>query len=96
LVSQLCGLERRTARSGKDSIDHAPNMHDDVANAVAGAVVSALGHQSVVVTPDLLARVSQMSIRRPAFANRRGMFLPPADRQSMPLSALPPDKRGFS
>jgi hypothetical protein len=36
LVNQLCGLERRTARGGKDSIDHAPGAHDDVANAVAG------------------------------------------------------------
>jgi hypothetical protein len=38
LVTQLVGLERRTARSGKDSIDHAPGAHDDVANAVAGVV----------------------------------------------------------
>ena len=37
LVNQLTGLERRTARSGKDSIDHGPGGHDDVANAVAGA-----------------------------------------------------------
>jgi hypothetical protein len=37
LVNQLCGLERRVARSGKDSIDHTPGMHDDLANAVAGA-----------------------------------------------------------
>jgi hypothetical protein len=37
LVSQLCGLERRTARSGKDSIDHGPGSHDDVANSVAWA-----------------------------------------------------------
>jgi hypothetical protein len=36
LVSQLVGLERRTARSGKDSIDHGPGGHDDVCNAVAG------------------------------------------------------------
>ena len=36
LVSQLCGLERRTARSGKDSIDHGPSLHDDIANSVAG------------------------------------------------------------
>jgi hypothetical protein len=36
LIAQLCGLERRTARGGKDSIDHAPGAHDDVANAVAG------------------------------------------------------------
>ena len=38
LVAQLVGLERRTARAGKDSIDHAPGGHDDLANAVAGAV----------------------------------------------------------
>jgi hypothetical protein len=35
-VNQLCSLERRTARSGRDSIDHPPNAHDDLANAVAG------------------------------------------------------------
>ena len=36
LVTQLISLERRTARGGKDSIDHPPGGHDDVANAVAG------------------------------------------------------------
>jgi hypothetical protein len=41
LISQLHGLERRTARGGKDSIDHAPGAHDDLANAVAGAIVLA-------------------------------------------------------
>ena len=41
LISQLTGLERRTARSGRDSIDHAPGAHDDVANACAGALLSA-------------------------------------------------------
>jgi hypothetical protein len=41
LIVQLCGLERRTARGGKDSIDHAPNAHDDIINAVAGAIVTA-------------------------------------------------------
>ena len=30
-------LERRTGR-GKDAVDHAPGAHDDVANAVAGAL----------------------------------------------------------
>jgi hypothetical protein len=39
LINQLCGLERRTARSGKDSIDHAPGAHDDVINAAAGVLV---------------------------------------------------------
>jgi len=36
LTAQLLGLERRTARGGRDSIDHAPRSHDDVINAVAG------------------------------------------------------------
>lgn len=40
LVAQLVGLERRTARSGRDSIDHARGGHDDVANAVAGALTT--------------------------------------------------------
>jgi hypothetical protein len=39
ISTQLCGLERRTARSGKDSIDHVPGGHDDLANAVAGMLV---------------------------------------------------------
>ena len=39
LSAQLAGLERRTARSGRNSIDHAPGGHDDLANAVAGALV---------------------------------------------------------
>jgi hypothetical protein len=40
MVTQLVGLERRTARSGKDSIDHSPGGHDDIANAVAGAIIN--------------------------------------------------------
>lgn len=39
LASQLCALERRTARGGRDSIDHPPGAHDDLANAAAGALL---------------------------------------------------------
>lgn len=39
LIAQLVGLERRTARGGRDSIDHAPGQHDDLANVVAGLAV---------------------------------------------------------
>jgi hypothetical protein len=39
MVSQLCGLERRTTRgTGRDIIDHPPNAHDDLINAAAGAL----------------------------------------------------------
>jgi hypothetical protein len=41
LIAQLCSLERRTARGGRDSIDHSPGAHDDVVNAAAGAIVYA-------------------------------------------------------
>lgn len=41
LINQLVSLERRTARGGRDSIDHPPNMHDDCANAVAGSLLAA-------------------------------------------------------
>lgn len=38
--AQLTALERRTGRSGRDSIDHAPGGHDDLANVIAGAVAA--------------------------------------------------------
>ena len=58
LIAQLVGLERRTSRAGKDSIDHAQGGHDDVINAAAGAII----HASVVqqelkfTVPALLSR----------------------------------------
>lgn len=50
LVAQFAGLERRTSRAGRDSIDHAPGGHDDRANAVAGLIVEL----SPAVTPFFL------------------------------------------
>ena len=53
LFAQIVGLERRTARGGKDSIDHAPGAHDDLANSVAGVVAalasSAHGYDSSII-----------------------------------------------
>lgn len=43
LIAQIVGLERRTARGGRDSIDHPPGGHDDLCNAVAGVITSGLG-----------------------------------------------------
>ncbi|MEO5772565.1 MAG: hypothetical protein ABIQ32_00420 [Sphingomicrobium sp.] len=51
LVGQLIALERRTSRSGKDSIDHPPSAHDDLANAAAGALVAAAMRQPDVLQP---------------------------------------------
>jgi len=42
LRAQLLALERRTARGGKDSVDHPPGGRDDIANAAAGVLVNVL------------------------------------------------------
>jgi len=47
MLRQLVNLERRTARGGRDSIDHPRGAHDDVVNAVAGALVCAQGKKFV-------------------------------------------------
>lgn len=39
MFQQLIALERRTARGGRDSIDHPPGGHDDCANAALGVLV---------------------------------------------------------
>ena len=59
LIAQFVGLERRTSRSGKDSIDHAPGAHDDLANAVAGALVLAAAKAPWVITDAAIARMSK-------------------------------------
>ena len=76
LQAQLVGLERRTSRAGKDSIDHAPNAHDDVANAVAGcaSLLAASGYLSdmswVRGDQPLPAMYSQL----PYFSRLQGLF----------------------
>ena len=36
LLTQLRRLERKRGRAGKDTVDHPPRLHDDLANGVAG------------------------------------------------------------
>ncbi len=45
LIAQLVGLERRVGRGGRDSIDHAPGGHDDVANVVCGLAVGLMASE---------------------------------------------------
>jgi hypothetical protein len=68
LVAQLCGLERRTARGGRDSIDHGPGAHDDLANVVAGALVAAnFKPQEVpIVAPGIIISPAPFSATMPA------------------------------
>lgn len=41
MLKQFQNLERRTARSGRETIDHSAGQHDDRANAVAGVIAHA-------------------------------------------------------
>jgi hypothetical protein len=63
LVFQFTGLERRTGVGVRDRIDHTPNGHDDLSNAVAGACVAAwsksaadqMGYRETRTREELLA-----------------------------------------
>jgi hypothetical protein len=76
LQTQLIGLERRTARGGKDSIDHAPNSHDDLINAAAIALVTAanLRHGMMNITPEILAMARDPKYRNPNMPRLEGFF----------------------
>jgi hypothetical protein len=88
LVSQLCGLERRTARGGRDSIDHPPGGHDDVANAVAGAInMVGKGRQAVIVTPEQLAAIQ--NYRGPGYRPQHGARMPNFAMRDRPPQAPP-------
>jgi hypothetical protein len=50
LITQLTQLERSPARSGKDNISHPPHAHDDIINAVAGAIVMAQAAAATQIT----------------------------------------------
>jgi hypothetical protein len=60
LINQLCALERRTARGGRDSIDHPAGSRDDVANCVAAAIVTAAARPTytppAVVVPYIVGK----------------------------------------
>lgn len=67
-INQLLNLERKTARGGRDSIDHYPGTHDDLANVVAGVIVEILGRKDMMnVAPDLLAKSAAIVTRRQYF-----------------------------
>jgi hypothetical protein len=57
LTGQLVGLERRTARGGRDSIDHAPGSKDDVCNSACGVLVNLIADRrpALVRQGDMLA-----------------------------------------
>lgn len=85
LEKQLVSLERKTSRgTGKDTIDHpsGKNYHDDVANAVSGAVVSCLrGAQPLKVSREAVERTRNLTstprqdfIRSTRFSRNGNLF----------------------
>jgi hypothetical protein len=74
LILQLSALERKTARSGSDSVDHAPGSHDDVANAAAGALVEAVGGRKLyyAVIEDIKERIATQQRNLHVNAEPRG------------------------
>ena len=79
VTSELIGLERRTARSGKDSINHPPNGHDDAINSAAGALVLAgSGRGPLKIDPAAIARFSKPAapMARTGFGSA-GVYLGP-------------------
>jgi hypothetical protein len=62
MVAQFVGLERRTSRAGRDTVDHAPGGHDDLANAVAG-VLTVKADAAMNITPEILAMAADPKYR---------------------------------
>jgi hypothetical protein len=67
-IQQLLGLERRTARGGRDSIDHSPGAHYDLANALAGC--AEVGHMRADYDLQALSRGFAAIASGQVFANR--------------------------
>jgi hypothetical protein len=44
LLAQFCNLQRRTAGSGKDSVDHPRAAHDDLSNVAALCIATLAKH----------------------------------------------------
>jgi hypothetical protein len=82
LFNELIRLERRTNRSGRDSVDHPDGQHDDIANAVCACLVVIAGRPVPFTIPTaMLARAHQpaavhriLSGLRPTNTDLPGMF----------------------
>ena len=90
LIDQLVCLVWRGSK-----ITHENGAHDDHANAAALAINLVREKPPQVITQELLSRAFMLPRSR-AFGSARRMpvFYPAAERQCMPQSSLPPEKRG--
>jgi hypothetical protein len=77
LKTQLIGLERRVARGGKDSVDHAPGGRDDLANAASGALVLAVEKVTSLVGGVSIPRAGSPDVARETVSIFDLMSAPP-------------------
>jgi hypothetical protein len=66
LLNQFTDLERRTRTGGRDSVDHSPGAHDDIANAVAGVMAlarSRCGSFAWVIAAGKKAQQEQIAVK---------------------------------
>jgi hypothetical protein len=74
MLSQISFLERRTARGGRDSIDHPPGARDDLANAALGVLVLVAGEAAPLEISDAVLEMARtMAPRRPHGPARRSL-----------------------
>ena len=90
LVAQLIALERRIAKSGKESIGHATNAHDDLANSVCGALTLAGGNYDTLLTryADFLVDKKPVEIPRACRAVFATITVDPEGRAAVAYFAL--------
>jgi hypothetical protein len=72
MVAQFVALERRTSRAGKDTVDHALGAHDDISNAIAGAISLAASRPPPLnITDDFLNSYNALADADPDVARYR-------------------------
>jgi hypothetical protein len=73
LVRELHLLERIPGRIGKDQVTHPRNVHDDLANAVCGALAMlALAQSNEWMRPENMRRITEQCAIRPPYRRPLG------------------------
>jgi hypothetical protein len=89
LIGQLSGLERRTTRGGKDSVDHSPGAKDDLANAVAGVIAVGAVPTNTVTCESLDSFMARLNSDNYAIVNGERKFVGPSRIVPHPTRGLP-------
>jgi hypothetical protein len=69
LVAQFSTLERRTSVSGRDTVDHQRGSHDDLCNAVAGAIaLLSTGEPALFISDEVMEAAARWARRGRRYA----------------------------